>query len=184
MAHNNFLSAYDYLPKEDDVFLVDTNVLISLFTPINGRDEMIGRQYEKFIRKADAKSKFVVTSMNLSELINVNLRYEYDRYRANGNDIKYKEYRKLQEFEKELELLKSVIERQLLKMMERINDDFTNIDVVNCFSGQTDCFDFADRYYVELARKNCMKILTNDYDFSVISDVYIVSTNPKFFGHT
>ena len=52
---------------------------------------------------------------------------------------------------------------------------------MKCFDAPIESFDFSDGYYAELAKNNGMKILTNDFDFSVIKDVDIVTLNSKFF---
>jgi predicted nucleic acid-binding protein len=182
MTRDNFLNAQEYVPKETDIFLVDANILLSFFTPFGDHDKNIGEQYERFILRAHYNSKLVVTSMTLSELIYRNLKNKYEIYnRTNNTHISYRDYRKLQEFGEELKRLETVIERQVLRIMERIDDEFTKIDVMNCFSAPADTFDFSDRYYIELAKKNNMKILTNDLDFSAVDDVFIVTTNPRFF---
>jgi len=176
----NFLNARDYVPKEGDVFLVDTNVLVCLFTPFTDTDKSIGRQYEDFI--INRNPKLVIPSMVLSEFVSTNLKNKYNIFKGlNGIDIAYKEYRMLPEFEEELEHLKNVIDRQILKIMEKTDDDFTEIDIMECFSGAAESFDFSDKYYVELAKRKGLKILTNDFDFSVVKDVDIVTTNNKFF---
>lgn len=182
MTRDNFLNAQEYVPQKEDVFLVDANILVSFFTPFGDHDKTIGEQYEKFILRAHYNSKLVVTSMALSELVYRNLKNKYEIYnRKNNTGITYRDFRKIPEFSEELKRLETVVERQVLRIMEKIDDDFEEIDVMRCFFGPSENFDFSDRYYVQLAKKNNMKILTNDLDFSVIDDVVIVTTNPKFF---
>jgi predicted nucleic acid-binding protein len=120
-------------------------------------------------------------SIFISEFINAYIRAEYKRYlhcnglNATSFDFK-KKYKKLQDYIITVQDVSNIVNNQLLSMCYKLDDNFSTIDITNIFENEPN-FDFNDRYYIELAKKNNLKIVTNDADFLVDDQVDIITYN-------
>ena len=66
---------------------------------------------------------------------------------------------------------------QILKIFHKLDDIFSEIDITSIYDKPNE-FDFNDRYYLKLAEKEGIKIITNDADFySDLGDVEVITAN-------
>ncbi len=66
------------------------------------------------------------------------------------------------------------IETRILGVAERLDDEFTNIPILDlCNNAQE--IEFNDSYYLELIKRNSLKLITTDRDFdSFQSEIDII----------
>lgn len=120
----------------------------------------------------------------MSEFINTYCRQEYNRYlrregKDSGNfDFKHK-YRATQDYNEAINEIHNIVNNQILKIFYKLDDIFSEIDITSIYDTPSE-FDFNDRYYLKLAEKEGIKIVTNDADFySDLCDVEIITANRK-----
>ena len=166
----------------NDVFLFDTNVWMFLFCPIGNYKAQKQKKYSSFFDKlVRNKGTIFINSLILSEFSNAYLRLDYnlwkDKPENRTQQLDYKrDFTQTQQFKETVGDVKIAL-KNILKITERCNDDFSsiNFDRVLTNFGNTD---FNDSYYLETAQKNKWKVVTDDADyFNVSSNIEIITAN-------
>jgi predicted nucleic acid-binding protein len=151
--------------KSSDKILVDANVLIYVFCPLNSShyDNFINHYTDTLQKIANANASVFVNSLIISEFINRWLRMDFQR--SGLNNFK-QDYRASGRYTK---TIKSIL-RELKKFytqcnVRTIDDNFSNIDYQNKYAKFLES-DFNDIIIAENALSNGCKILTQDRDFT------------------
>lgn len=177
MSKKISLSKFD--PSENDKVLLDTNILIKLFYPIQYDNKI--EQYEKLYEKLKkSKSKLILTSTQISEFINRCIRLQFAIYKEcdQKKDIDFKrDYRGTTEYNDNMDAILEIIESDIFSSFVFINDGFDKIEkeklLIHDFS-----YDFNDALLVEIAKSNEAILVTNDVDFAYYNvDLTIVTSN-------
>lgn len=169
-----------YEPKPSDKFLFDTNILIFLYNSLNPhlyRDETKTKLYSDFMSKIiNAKATIYLTSLNLSEFVNVLLTREYNMRK--GTYIRKKDFRASEAYKEAISQIKPIV-NNMLKNFEKINDSFEELlidEMVNNLK-----IDFNDEYYNYFCNFNNIKLLTDDLDYNFLnSPLEIVTANENY----
>jgi len=148
-------------------------------------------EYERFLNKISAsiikpKPKVVVTSMVISEVINVYLRKVglnvYFKTNPlleptpNSGKDRYKDiYRKSQEFKRDYDYVCASF-KAYHKVFEFVNDEFSSFTPNQVLKNLSVDLDFNDNYVFELAKKMNYTIVTHDIDFC-LETVEILTSN-------
>jgi predicted nucleic acid-binding protein len=154
-------------PKGSHTYLLDTNILIYLYSPISSYDEKNQEVAGKFLENCRrVNSTVVTTSSVLSEFFHVNLKLYHDSWSKEQTDstaihIK-KHYRSTSHYQESVESIQAKM-NGILKICHRVDDGFQNIDVDSVIQG---CLhsEFYDSYFIEMANKNNWYIVSNDND--------------------
>lgn len=174
---------------ERDKILFDCNVLMYMFYTYGGYSKSLIRNYTSLFNNAiQNKSMIVIPSIEVSEFINTYCRQEYKRYerylrqenKADSRPFDFKhDYKATKEYEYVIKEIHSIVNNQILKIFYKLDDVFSEIDISSIYDKPNE-FDFNDRYYLKLAEKEGIKIITNDEDFySDLVDVEIITANKK-----
>lgn len=156
----------DFQPQKEDVILLDTNILIKLFTPYN-----IGKKYnydKLWCKLSNGKAKLIVSSVQISEFINRCIRIEFDLYkRVNGDpQLDYKtEYRSTKDYKEKMNDILDIISEDICKNFIFVDDCFSKMDAKVIFV-QGFSYDFNDALIVELAKQYNAILVTDDADFA------------------
>ena len=169
----------DYTPVASDTFLLDTNILIKLFYPVDFDNK--SEPYEDYYRKLlSAKCTLALTSIQVSEFINRCIRIQYNLYKNEHPEVAdfKRDYRGTEDYANRmkgiLQILKTVIPRFTL-----VNDDFAGIGFDNIINHNFS-FDFNDAFIMAFAQLHNAIVLTDDRDFaSYSSSAKIVTNNSK-----
>lgn len=129
----------------------------------------------------NTKSKLILTDVLLSEFINTYIQTEFHRLaRLNGwphNKEYFKKTFKLSnEYKDILQEIKCIITRQMIPVFTLVDDAFSKINFDNMFDNP-DTFDFNDRYYGYCMAPLDAYIVTNDADFSDVTQCNIITKN-------
>ncbi|MBE9467216.1 MAG: PIN domain-containing protein [Bacteroidetes bacterium] len=166
----NKINITNYTPKNTDKFLFDNNIWMYLYCPIGSYNKYVVDKYSNFFGKIlDAKATIYVSSLILSEFYNTYIRLDFNIWKGNKKKDFKKDYRPLPQCKTTSETITNSIESRILGVSKKINDDFVDISI-NKLIEKIGLLDFNDSYYVELAKKNNFKIVTNDKDFQNIKD--------------
>lgn len=169
-----------YEPKPSDKFLFDTNILIFLYNSLNPhlyRDETKTKLYSDFMSKIiNAKATIYLTSLNLSEFVNVLLTREYNIRKDTYS--RKKDFRASEAYKETISQIKPIV-NNILKNFEKINDSFEELlidEMVNNLK-----IDFNDEYYNYFCNFNNIKLLTDDLDYKFLnSPLEIVTANENY----
>lgn len=185
---NNVIDAATVNLQPTDRLLFDCNVLMYIFYTYGGYSQKQVSIYNLLFRGALANScEMYIPSIEISEFINTYIRNEYARYLRRHHldrrkfDFKHY-YRATEDYESTIQEIKSIINRQILSIFQKLDDNFSQIDISDIYN-KPDLFDYNDRYYCKLAEKHSLIIITNDSDFSCTNeDVKIITANRQLLS--
>lgn len=164
-------------PTKDDLILLDTNVLLDLFYPIDIEENHFDELYS---RLRSAKSNLFITSIQLSEFINRCIRFQFQLYKDNQKNKKLnfkKDYRPTADYREKMNAILDIVKTDIVSNFQFINDDLENMDKNKIFLYGFS-YDFNDALLAEIARKRNAIVVTNDIDFGNCgSDITIVTNN-------
>lgn len=164
-----------------DQFFFDTNVWLLLYSPVGNFQLSDQKQYSKLFEELLTKdSAIFITSMILSEISNVQLRFVFKQW-ITTNKLVGMEFKRdfvgTAEYKNAVtsisELLKKILK---LPNIHLTGDNFNAINKDAVLSNFVH-IDFNDSYVVELAILNNYRIVTNDTDFLKLANkIDIIST--------
>ncbi|NLO08872.1 MAG: PIN domain-containing protein [Clostridiales bacterium] len=179
MSHSPKISLESYKPRISDSLLIDTNILIRLFYPVDfkGTIEKYEILYEKI---REAKSNLLLTSIQVSEFVNRCIRIQYHLFKENipGENIDFKnDYRCTDDYYDKMNAILDIIKYDIIPNFTFINDEFNMLPSEKLFIYGFS-YDFNDAILVEIARRHNAILVTNDRDFANYdTDVKIVTDN-------
>jgi hypothetical protein len=156
-----------YDPKSSDIFFFDNNVWMYLFCPLGNYNKSKQKHYSSFLQSVTtSRSTIFISSMVLSEFSNRNLRMDFDLWKDEtgkyGAEFK-KDYVGTSRYKNTVEEIKVSI-NSIMKCCDKTSDNFNAIDIGNVLVHLSH-IDFNDSYYIELAKLDSWKIVTDDNDF-------------------
>lgn len=175
---NNIQNISTYVPKSEDIFIFDTNVLIKIFYSTLGAHN--SAQYINFYGKIlKSKSRLLLSSIQLSEFVNRCIRFQFDLYKQSHPDIKsFKEdYRPTTDYKTCMDAIISIIENDIFPSFTRINDNFELLSEENLLMHGFS-YDFNDAVIAEISRFQNALLVTDDRDYvNYLSKLKIVTNN-------
>lgn len=170
----------DFTPQQDQVFIMDTNILIKLMYPIitNNNTASYETLYNKIL---SVGAKIIVSSIQISEFTNRCIRFQYDLWKKDhheNNDFK-SDYRSTDDYRESMNAILEIIKGDILSTSECIDDHFSemNQDILFQYGFS---YDFNDAILAEIARIHKAILITNDRDFaSYCSSINIVTGNSR-----
>ena len=172
MANKRVYDIKSYIPSQLDSFIIDNNVWMFLFCPIGNSNKFKQRTYSKFIEFAKRNSSgLFINSLIVSEFFNSYLRLDFEVWKkeANNYTANYKnDYVGRERYIDTIFEIKQSL-KNIMSLCEKMPDDFTSINFPNIIA-RTDQIDFNDSYYIEMANKSNLKIVTDDKDFQKFSE--------------
>lgn len=159
----------------------DTNILIYIFWPTGSMkwEREYSRLFGSILKQKNEK---IVDFTVISEVVNITIRTEHEKYLAQtGQDKKklpFKRYRDSEAGKEALDDVYRIIET-MLKNFSITGKAFLKADIDTFLS--VDTMDFNDKAIFSLCKENNYILLTNDMDFSD-ADIEIVTSNPSLLG--
>lgn len=171
-----------FQPTEHDTIILDTNILIDLFYPLNFENDNnhIDKLYSNLM---SAKSKLIISSVQVSEFINRCIRIQYNLYRKSINkgelfDFK-KDYRCTDDYRDQMNGILDIIKTDIIPSFQFIDDGFSDMKHDNIFLYGFS-YDFNDALIVQIAKQQNAIIVTNDRDYANYGNDFPIVTNNKF----
>jgi predicted nucleic acid-binding protein len=156
-----------YSPKALDIFFFDNSVWMYLFCPLGDYNKHKQKHYSSFLQSIQSsKSTIFMSSLILSEFTNRYLRMDFERWKdeTNNPDAKYKrDFIGIERYTETVQEIKRNI-NQIMKFCEKSGDNFNAVNLDSIFVHLSK-IDFNDSYYIELAKLDHWKIVTDDADF-------------------
>lgn len=175
----NKISLDSFRPKSTDKVLLDTNILIKLFYPLDF--ESSSDKYEElFGSLIKEKSCLLISSVQVSEFINRCIRIQFKLYQEAIGDSKLdfkKDYRSTKDYREKMNAILDIAKTDLSKKFIFIDDGFGQMPHQNIFIYGFS-YDFNDALLMEIARQNNAILVTDDVDYANYkTDVQIVTSN-------
>lgn len=168
----------NHTPTNSDKYLIDTNILLLVYCPIASHRPDAQKQYSSYLSKLRAaKSELYVTSQVLSEFINTYFRLDFKLFQnktAGRLDYK-KDYRNSTDFKTTHSAMIPILQSQILKMCQKLDDEFSSIDLDSVLKNIA-LIDHNDAYYAELIQRKRLHILTDDGDYAIYKDKFDIYT--------
>jgi len=164
---NNAVLLKDFNPKGSHTYLIDTNILMYLFSPISNYSEKKQEQISRFLEiSQNVNAGLITTSLVIGEFFHVNLGIYFNNWCKSQKDkVSFdlkKDYRPTEDFKDSVTAINRSIEL-ILKITNKFSDNFSNINLSNvaqnCYQAE-----YTDSYLLELSNANSWMIVSNDND--------------------
>ena len=107
MSNKKVISLENYTPEKESKIVIDTNILINIFTPYN---IMYNKKTQElysnlWVKLNKAKCNLLISSVQISEFINRCIRIEFELYKKNKNQerLNYKkDYRPTDDYKEKM----------------------------------------------------------------------------------
>lgn len=179
MAKNNKISISAITPRQDDTFMLDTNILIKILYPAMN-DKKVAPYENLYAKLLSAKSKLLISSVQISEFINRCIRFQFALYTDSDDDNRLdfkKDYRNTDDYKSSMTAILDIINSDIIPNYIFIDDGFSKMQNDKIFRYGFS-YDFNDSLLLEIASQNHAMLITDDRDFAnYISDVKIVTNN-------
>lgn len=138
-----------------------------LFCPIANTHRIKQQKYSGFLKSVrTARACIWINSLVLSEFCNACLQIEFKNWKRLPENVHKNSFKKdfvpSTSYKDAIGEIKDTL-RQIISQTERTSDNFNAVGPEKIYSELDNC-DFNDSYYLELARMNHWKIVTDDAD--------------------
>lgn len=176
---NNRIPLDSFKPKTTDKILLDTNILLDLFYPLDF--ESTSNKYESlFNNLINEKSCLLISSIQVSEFINRCIRIQFKLYQNVHNNpaLEFKkDYRSTDDYHQKMNGILDIVKTDISCNFTFIDDGFSKMNPQNIFLYGFS-YDFNDSLLVEIARQYKAILVTNDADYANYNiDFQIVTSN-------
>lgn len=170
----------EYLPKDENV-IIDTNILIRIFTPYNVGYLSTEKIYDTIWSKLKkSECRMIISAIQISEFINRCIRIEFSLYQKSINDFSVdykKDYRSTEDYKEKMDDILSIVKDDIIPNFTFVDDGFSGMKNSDIF-GLGFSYDFNDALLVEIARKYDATMVTDDSDYGNYKlDFPIVTSN-------
>jgi hypothetical protein len=160
---NQIIKIDSYQPKSTEKFFFDANIWLFLFCPIGNYQANVVLEYDNLFQKIrKEEASLFISSLVLSEFFNAYMKLEFKLWKnRDPNNKEYREFKKTQTYRETASLASHAIKYGILHFSERVDDEFSGIDIEELFL-QIENSDFNDNYYLEFVLMEKMIFVTND----------------------
>lgn len=184
MSNKKVISLENYTPEKESKIVIDTNILINIFTPYN---IMYNKKTQElysnlWVKLNKAKCNLLISSVQISEFINRCIRIEFELYKKNKNQerLNYKkDYRPTDDYKEKMNDIFDIIFKDIMPNFTFISDNFDKINKENIFTYGFS-YDFNDSLLVEIVKDNNAVLITDDADFGNYEMNFKIVTSNRF----
>jgi len=168
-----------FVPKKDHVFILDTNVLIKIFYPMDSSSK--GAPYiDLYSKICKLHSVIIVSSVQISEFINRCIRFQFELWKYESQNMSAdfkKDYRETKNYRESMNAILDIVKSDIMSNSTYICDNFDKMNFDNLYQYGFS-YDFNDSLIAEIARINNATLITDDRDFANYhSNITIVTGN-------
>jgi len=164
-----------YKVDKNTKVLIDTNVLIFVFYPINSNKNKVDHYSMSLEKLRENNSQIFISSIVISEFINRWLRLDFEKNFQNDDKTKKfkKDYRVSDTYKKTIKLILKTIKKIYKNYnIKNIDDCYSSFDIEKRY--KDNYIDFNDLILIHIAEKYNLKILTDDNDINKIKKFSIL----------
>lgn len=167
----NIIRSQDFKAQADHKYYFDNNIWMYIFCPIGNYNQDFQIKSSRILSQIKSKGGSIfINHIVLSEFSNAYIRLEFNKWKSGITDGKndYKKHFKITQLyqDTQIEILASL--KRIIKLTQQCNElvEEEIISVINNMSA----IDFNDSYYIELCKKENLKLVSNDIDFRTIDE--------------
>lgn len=183
---NKIIDGKTYSHSKGSIYLIDCNVWMFIYYTFGNYIPKKVKNYSDLVSDiVKDKSKIIFPDILVSEFCNTYLKSEWKRYNTlTGITSDYKrDFRKLQEYKDAVEEIKDILKVEISSLNNiQFMDSKIDIPDFNSFFDNSTEFDFNDKYYAELAKKEGAIIITDDADFGVFDGINVITFNQRLLN--
>lgn len=176
----NKISMREFSPQKSDVILLDTNIIIDLFYPMNvGKN--VAETADVYNRILKSGAKIIMSAIQISEFVNRCIRFQFDLYKADHPEcISFKnDYRGTEDYNACMQVIIDIIKNEWQGKVIYVDDKFSELPFEKILTYKFS-YDFNDAIIVEIANKYDAVLVTNDTDIINYDVKSTVVTSSKF----
>lgn len=169
----------DHNVNQTYAYLFDTNVWLHIYGPVAGSTTRKQQVYSSLLNEIlSRKAVLYVTSLNLSEYVNVVLKMGFKQWKraTNNYNANFKtDYRPTDDYKTTLEDAVAQVE-DILKITTHRPDDFNAIKINDVLEAMKESSDYNDAYFVKCCERGGIKFVSDDNDITNITSSITVIT--------
>lgn len=172
------ISTKDYTPRKEDKIVLDTNVLLEIFSPIR-QSKWMESYIELYARIIKQKATLLMTSIQISEFINVCIRLQFSLYEDEHKGINFKkDYRETEDYRNSMRSILEIVKNDIIPVFTFVDDGFSKMDYdkIFCYGFS---YDFNDALLLQIAEEQKAVLITNDVDFGNFKTKINIVTNNR-----
>lgn len=173
---NNIYKLSSYSFHAGEKILIDANIWLYLFpAPSNPKKQVIEKYSKAFFRLMQYKAQPILDPMILSEYLN---RYARIEWKAKF-ETKYPDFKNFRKSDSFTEIASSAMtfSKKIISYCEVPQNKIDKSDLINAVSYfYSGTIDFNDAIFVEICKKENIKLMTHDGDF-ISGDIEILTEN-------
>lgn len=158
------ISMNQFAPKKEDIIVLDTNIFIDLFYPMNPGKNVsdTANVYAKILKSG---AQIIVSAIQVSEFVNRCIRFQFDLYREEHPEcVSFKkDYRGTEDYSQCMQIIVDIIANEWSEKVVYVDDNFNKLPIEKILSYKFS-YDFNDALLVEIANQYNATIVTNDAD--------------------
>jgi len=166
----NIIHSQDFKAQANHKYYFDNNIWMYILCPIGNYKQDFQIKSSRILSQIkSAGASIFINHLVLSEFSNAYIRLEYNKWKDGITDGKneYKKHFKFTQLyqDTQVEIVASL--KRIIKLTQHCNEleDSEIKSVINNMSS----IDFNDSYYIELCKKENLKLVSNDTDFRTIN---------------
>ena len=172
---------WNFSPTSNDRIVLDTNILIKIFHPLNYSASEKDEEYEEFYAAlVRNKSMLLLSSVQISEYINRCIRIQFGLYKRDNqhaNTYQFKEdYRGTRDYLDNMNSIINTVKDDIIPYFSTIDDGFKAIAPENIYLCNIS-YDFNDALLAEITKAQNAYLVTDDSDFINYSNSIDLITN-------
>lgn len=162
------------------VVFLDANIIIFLFFTTTPYQEWQKSYSGMFLDMLKQENKLIIDFIVLSEVINRELRIQYELYmwenKIPKKELHFKDYRNSENGKEVLDHTYQIIQNKIFPIFQFDQKDFSRNDVTGFMTFEP--LDFNDKAIEKLCKEKSYILFTDDKDYAG-SEIEIISTNPS-----
>lgn len=160
----------DHIFSKNNGYIVDTNVLLSLYGNKRYSQQInenikLKNATQYYNRAIDCGCNIYVPAIVISEFTNLFFKERWNELKsvdkARYKDMK-RDYRNTKQYEIDSDYIKEVIEKNIFSIAKPISDNFAEMSLDKMFKYDND--DFNDRLIINIANNNNLYVISADFD--------------------
>jgi predicted nucleic acid-binding protein len=167
----NIIQAQDFKAQVNHKYYFDNNIWMYIFCPIGSYNQAFQTKSSKILSQIKSINATIYTShLVLSEFANAYIRLEYNIWKKgiqDGNNDYKKHFKHTHIYKKtQIEIVASL--KKISKLTQHCNV-LIEAEIASVINNMS-TIDFNDSYYIELCKKENLKLVSNDIDFRTINE--------------
>ena len=167
----NIIYSQDFKAQANHKYYFDNNIWMYILCPIGNYKQDYQEKSSRILSQIKSVGASIfINHLVLSEFSNAYIRLEYNKWKRGITDGKddYKRHFKFTQHyqDTQIEIVASL--KRIIKLTQNCNE-LIEEEIASAITNMSS-IDFNDSYYIELCKKENLKLVSNDSDFRIINE--------------